>query len=104
MMHPDGKFEYCNIMLHVILKLSYEFARWQYVCHNVDTSSNHLKSILTRNEYTSLTNRKSHSLPTKEILAARRILLKTYSMRLVPEFYYGFLVRFYIDVKQKCEP
>ena len=83
MMHPDGKFEYCNIMLHVILKLSYEFARWQYVCHNVDTSANHLKSILTRNEYTSLTNRKSHSLPTKEILAARRILLKTYSMRLV---------------------
>ena len=97
MRHPDGKFEYCNIMFHVILKLSYE-------CHNADTSSNHLKSILTRNEYTSLTNRKSHSLPTKEILAARRILLKTYSMRLVPEFYYGFLVRFYIDVKQKCEP
>ena len=29
MIHPDGKFEYCNTMLHVILKLSYEFARWQ---------------------------------------------------------------------------
>ena len=35
MMHPDGKFEYCNIMLLVILKLSYEFARCQNVCHVV---------------------------------------------------------------------
>ena len=61
MMHPDGKFEYCNIMLHVILKLSYEFARWQIVCHNFDTSSGHRKSILTKNEYTSLANRKIYT-------------------------------------------
>ena len=91
-------------MLHVILKLSYECARWQNVCHNVDTSSNHLKSILTKNEHTSLANRKSHSLPTKEILAVRRTLLKNIRVGWLPEFYYGFLVRFYIYVKHKSEP
>ena len=92
-MHPDGKFEYCNIMLHVILKLSYEFARWQHVCHNVDTSSICLKSIPTKNEYTSLTNQNSISANQERTLAIRRVCWKTFR-RLVAWIYYGFLVRF----------
>ena len=90
MMHPDGKFEYCNIMLHVILKLSYEFARWQHVCHNVDTSSNHLKSILTRNEYTSLTNRKIQSLPTRRGLSPSVEFVEKHSSGWLLEFTMAF--------------
>ena len=71
-------------MLHEILKVSYEFARWQIVCHNFDTSSGHRKSILTKNEYTSLANCKIYTKPTMMIFVLRQLLLNAFEWFWLP--------------------
>ena len=90
---PDGKM--CVTIL----------TRHLDVCHNLDTSSGHRKSILTKNEYTSLAKCKIHTKPTMMIFVMRQ-LLKTLVERIrvilvASKIYYGVLVSFGMNVKRK---